>query len=497
MARLSGRFAGLTLLVVIAGCGSGSEPGPGPGGGSNIGTAVIGPAGGELVTADSAFVLTIPPGALSTQTTISVTAEDPGDPNSYGKMYRLEPAGLAFSQPVTIQVGRDSASLRGAAPASFGLAFRDNADVLRANVTSEVVEPARSPSIRVPQAAVLNWYLALSGLWTNLPRYVVVQTFWQIRPDPAQVQAGRTVTLEILACMEEDDLNEAGPALRTQCAASIRRGTWRVRAAVGSSTNLGTVEVGTPSSTARYTAPSQRPEPPVVVVEATLLWEARGVSARLPVPVTILPAATSAGTMEWSWHGGDTRTQTSADGHYTFTETVSDNGGGNASFDALGGALGGYSWVLKIATYSRDYQNVVTTINVGPTCTVTRIETIRRVATEPGDPGNSNGWYAAIVPNQPTGSYVLQPGGGSFKIRETTSGLTRTRCPGAPDIDVPDPEVVRDDFDFVPLRFVTRPMPSPDAREFTGSDGYQKDEITAAGLQYVTDVAFSWDFLNP
>ena len=40
-------------------------------------------------------------------------------------------------------------------------------------------------------------------------------------------------------------------------------------------------------------------------------------------------------------------------------------------------------------------------------------------------------------------------------------------------------------------------MPSPDAREFTGSDGYQKDEITAAGLHYVTDVAFSWDFLNP
>ncbi len=80
--------------------------------------------------------------------------------------------------------------------------------------------------------------------------------------------------------MEEDDLNDAGPALRTQCAASIRTGTWRVRTLIGSSTNLGTVAAGTPSSTARYTAPSQRPEPPVVVVEAALLWEARGVTAR-------------------------------------------------------------------------------------------------------------------------------------------------------------------------------------------------------------------------
>jgi hypothetical protein len=159
--------------------------------------------------------------------------------------------------------------------------------------------------------------------------------------------------------------------------------------------------------------------------------------------------------------------------------------------------VGGYSWVLKTASFIRDYQNVVTTVNVGPTCTVTRIESIVRVATDPGGAGNPNGWYVAIVPNQPTGSYLMQPGGGSFKIRETTSAATRTRCPGAPDIVVADPTVVRDGFDFVPLRFVTRPMPSPDAREFTEHDSYQKDEITAAGLQYTTDVNFSWDFLNP
>ena len=487
------RLAGLGLLAMLIGCGAGSDPSPDPdpGGGSATGTAVIGPAGGELMTSDSALVLTIPAGVLSTQTTITVTAEDPVDPAAIGKVYRIEPAGLVFSEPVKIEVGRDSATVAGLVPAALGLAFQDDTGAARANLTSQLVEDD-VPASRVPLAITRNWYMALSGFWTNLPRYVFVRTFWEIRPDPTQVQAGRGITVEIWACTEEEDANTSWPTFRQHCGPSIRRGTWRVRPLIGNSSNLGSVVAGTPSSTARYTAPTHRPEPPIVKLEATLSWEARGVSTTLPIGVAILQAAAGAGTIQWSWSGSNSRNQTSADGRYSYTETVSDAGSGSATFDQLGQ----YAWILKTASYDANYQQNITVVNVGNTCTTTRTESITRVANDPGT-SDPSGWIAAVLPNLMTGKYTLQPGGGSFTIKETRASATKTSCPGAPDIIVADPTIVTDGFDYVPLRFAERPMSGSDARQFTDSDSYRKDESAGTGLDYTVDVNWNWDLLTP
>lgn len=492
-------WVGLFLLLTACGGGeSGPDPDPDPDPDPQppAGTAVIGAAGGEVMTADTSVVLTIPAGALSTETTISITEEDATEPGTFGKVYRLEPAGLQFSAPVTIEVGRDSATIGDAVPATLGLAFQDETGSVVANPTSELVADGSVTTARVPLVITRNWYMALSGFWTNLPRYVMVRRFWDFRPQPMQVQAGRTITIEVLACLEEEDVNSRWPRLRSTCSTSIRQGTWRVRPAVGNSSNLGTVVSGTPSSTARYTAPAQRPQIPLVVVEASLTWEARGVTAKLPIGVAILPAASAAGSLDWSWSGSNSKHEERADGKYSYDETVSDNGSGNAFFEELGG-FGGYAWRLKSWTYESSYLNVITIVNVGSTCTTTIIETVERTSVA----GTVDvGWIAVVLPMVPSqGMYTLQPGTGSYEIRERRSKVTKTACPGAPDIIVSDPEVIDSGTSSVTLRpIVERSLGSPDQRQFSGNDSWEMTTLsTGHGLDYTRTVSFNWDLLFP
>jgi hypothetical protein len=81
-------------------------PPPPPADPSTSGT--IGPAGGEVAFADQSFKLTIPAGALSNPTTITIT--DVSDANvpanlqgiDADKVYRLEPSGTQFAVPVQV-----------------------------------------------------------------------------------------------------------------------------------------------------------------------------------------------------------------------------------------------------------------------------------------------------------------------------------------------------------------------------------------------------------
>jgi len=83
----------------------------GDSGGYGTISVVVGPAGGEVTSGDGVLTLTFPAGALSTETTISVTRLSPFVLPSalnaileINSVYKLEPEGLTFAVPVTVSI---------------------------------------------------------------------------------------------------------------------------------------------------------------------------------------------------------------------------------------------------------------------------------------------------------------------------------------------------------------------------------------------------------
>src|SRR5688500_17320870 len=74
--------------------------------GTNDGTAItktIGSAGGGAISADGEVELIIPPGALATNTDITIQPITNNIPTGRGKAYRFTPDGQQFSKDITIK----------------------------------------------------------------------------------------------------------------------------------------------------------------------------------------------------------------------------------------------------------------------------------------------------------------------------------------------------------------------------------------------------------
>ena len=109
----------LCLIGIVSSCGGGGGSSPSnAGNNSNVVSAVIGPAGGSLTTKDGNATITIPAGALATNTTI--TASPVGKTpvvlsasvaGSGGALYEFGPADTVFDSDVTISFNYDPADL--------------------------------------------------------------------------------------------------------------------------------------------------------------------------------------------------------------------------------------------------------------------------------------------------------------------------------------------------------------------------------------------------
>jgi hypothetical protein len=181
-------------LVGLMACG-GDSTGPGSrnpdpavtGTGTPVGTmvtATIGPAGGILNSEDSRVHLTIPAGALDSNTVIGiqrVSAEAPGSVRAY----RLTPDGLTFADEVTAQMYYDSALAAGSAPQLMTIATQ------LANGTWELL----------PDSAVTLDTSSASFTFrtTHFSDYTMVQGI-QLRPPYAEVDPGQSVALTVKYC---------------------------------------------------------------------------------------------------------------------------------------------------------------------------------------------------------------------------------------------------------------------------------------------------------
>ena len=132
--RSSLKVAAAALLA--AGCGSKL-----PATSSRQSSAVIGSAGGTVVSADGIVAVTIPPGALTSDVTISVApTTSPGAP-TISQAYEIGPTGTEFATPATILFHFGSLNLAGTSATSLQLAtFAGGWLPLQSTVSDEVAK---------------------------------------------------------------------------------------------------------------------------------------------------------------------------------------------------------------------------------------------------------------------------------------------------------------------------------------------------------------------
>ncbi len=152
------RVSWLLLIVSLSfsSCKKGGSPnngGTGTGGGNGTpaitpvgtptGTPVsksIGSAGGTLMSADGKLLLTVPAGALTVNTNITIQPVTSTMPGSLGLSYDLQPSGTKFAVPVTLRFQYDSTLAADKDPDFLFIAYQDSSGAWKGDATKRDID---------------------------------------------------------------------------------------------------------------------------------------------------------------------------------------------------------------------------------------------------------------------------------------------------------------------------------------------------------------------
>jgi hypothetical protein len=179
---------------------SGETPGPSTpsptGGFTPVGTpagpvvtATIGPAGGQVETADQRIRIEIPAGALTTNQTISVQPLDTNYcPGGTGLAFRLLPHGLTFARPATITFQYEDQDVEGSTPEFLRIAYQNDHGSWQSPVTERIDTTAKTLTIRT----------------THFSDWALLQNI-KIVPFQAAIDPGSHVELKVFQFARETD----------------------------------------------------------------------------------------------------------------------------------------------------------------------------------------------------------------------------------------------------------------------------------------------------
>jgi hypothetical protein len=233
----------------------------------------IGPAGGIVATEDGRFSVTVPPGALSADTSISIQPTENTAPEGLGASYHLMPDGQVFQQPVQLSLVYTDDEVDGSAPEALGIAFQDDKGMWE-----------WQPSVTVdPAAHRLGVATTHFSTWSGIPGL-------QLRPKKASVKLNKQVTLYPAVCTRPaGTVVFAGECVTAPHSAgrpgTLIAGSWAVNGAPRGTTAFGLVAGDSGSGV--YTAPSKKPARPTVAVSAQAV-SASGKTVLLVSNVTII-----------------------------------------------------------------------------------------------------------------------------------------------------------------------------------------------------------------
>lgn len=145
-------------------------------------TASIGTAGGSLTSVDGNLTVTIPAGALTSNTTISIQPISNEGPLGLGLGYRLSPEGTTFQQPVTLSFKYNDELLDNAEEDFLWIITQANDGSWNALLKSEVNTSTKTVTVTTTHFS--DWALG---------------RFIDLKLDPASktVEKGKSVTLKL------------------------------------------------------------------------------------------------------------------------------------------------------------------------------------------------------------------------------------------------------------------------------------------------------------
>lgn len=242
--------------------------------GASVST-MIGPAGGELSSADGRLTIEIPAGALATDTVITIQPITAMAPGAVGDGYLLMPEGQTFAVPVVLRLAYSDVDLDGSGPEHLAFAVQ-NAERYW-ELQRETVLDAGTISIATSHFS--RW---------NAAHYA------RLQPALSTVNVGETATFTVELCADTAfEANSWGPAfVMTKCEkaspsyAADKLSNWAVNTIPGGNATYGTIdgriELG------YFVAPDAVPNPAFVTVSVDDFSPLLGARGQLRARVRIV-----------------------------------------------------------------------------------------------------------------------------------------------------------------------------------------------------------------
>lgn len=227
----------LFILIAITFSCSDEEPGSNPPNhepaitavGTPVGdpvTKTIGTSGGSIASPDGVMELTIPAGALSINTAITIQPVTNKAPGGIGVAYDLLPNGTTFSKPATLTFHYTEEDVNGSNPLFLYIAYQDISGAWVSDLKNQLLDSlAQTISLDIS-------HFTINSMGADWPKIV---------PQPDIVKAGKTSRLFVAETfvIEGSDGETRSQSLPV---GNNIVGEWKVNSIAGGNSTVGTIE---------------------------------------------------------------------------------------------------------------------------------------------------------------------------------------------------------------------------------------------------------------
>jgi hypothetical protein len=222
-------------------------------------TKEIGTAGGSITSPDGRITLTIPGGALSSSTSISIQPIENTIPLGIGLSYDFLPNGQQFAKPVIVTLHYNNDELSGTAPELLELGYQNNLNVWKGTGNLQINKTAQTVSASIKHFSRWSFY-----------------AIFKMTPEQKTILVNQTASLQVmkLPYSEDPDPNNMEELLHTlgqpQLVAADKVSNWLVNGQQGAQGSSNGWLSGSNTNEKQYHAPADIPASNPVAVSADI-----------------------------------------------------------------------------------------------------------------------------------------------------------------------------------------------------------------------------------
>jgi hypothetical protein len=223
----------------------------------NAQTKEIGTTGGSVTSPDGRITLTIPAGAVSTNTPITIQPIENTTPLGIGLSYDLLPNGQQFAKPITVTLHYNNEEMAGTAPELLEFGSQNNQNVWQGAGNMVVNKTAQTITASIKHFSRWSFYATFKML-----------------PEQKTILVNQTASLQVmkLPYSEDPDPNNMSELLHTlgqpQVVAADKVSGWAVNGQSSTQGNSNGWLSGSAANEKQYHAPADIPGSNPVAVSA-------------------------------------------------------------------------------------------------------------------------------------------------------------------------------------------------------------------------------------